>query len=618
MSNSSPYDVLVIGAGLAGLTAASLLAKRGLRVGVLEHGDTPGGSCGIFKRQGAIFDQGSSMLYGFGESGFNAHRFVMNCLEEPMDVIRHTMLYTVHFKGKVIHFWPDMERFVEELSEVFPAERDGIRRFYADMGKLYHHVMAETPNYTTPDETDPVAGLKGLMRHPISYIRFLRYLNLSASTLLARYFRDPEIFHFFDKLTSTYCYATVQEAPAILAAVMFVDNHVGGSYYPAGSTLFLTGKLEKAIEQNGGVIHYHSTVTQLLFEHHQVIGARTADGALYQAQDVLYSGTVWNLYGSLIPASQTTPKRRHWAEAQQPTYPSVVLYALVDRDAIPADTQPVEMLVGNPEAIDESEVTVYLPSIDDPSICAADEHVLEAIGPSFGEWMGLTDDAYRLRKTAEKQRLLAVLARRFPGIERHIRYAEIATPRTIARYCLKNGGAVAGPKQMLGQHMFKRLHTRTEWQHLYCCGESTVMGTGTPTVTTSGLSAANAVLKSRGLPPFVYQPNQKNFVRILPPHPKQDEVYPQISPALRTLMGMAGACQFCEKPRCIDSSLLDVPAILRRVAVGNVIGAQKAMRALPDDSVLTVTESHCIENERIGHPVPIRRILHQITEMEQV
>ena len=64
------------------------------------------------------------------------------------------------------------------------------------MGKLYRHVMAETPNYTTPDETDPVAGLQGLLRHPISYMRFLSYLNISARTLLARYFRVPEIFAF--------------------------------------------------------------------------------------------------------------------------------------------------------------------------------------------------------------------------------------------------------------------------------------------------------------------------------------------------------------------------------------------------------------------------------------
>ena len=94
------YGVIIIGAGLSGLAAASLLAKRGLKVAVIDKSYNPGGSCGIFKRNDIIFDQGSSMLFGFGEKGFNAHRFVFNCLEEPIDVIRHDLLYCVNFKGR--------------------------------------------------------------------------------------------------------------------------------------------------------------------------------------------------------------------------------------------------------------------------------------------------------------------------------------------------------------------------------------------------------------------------------------------------------------------------------------------------------------------------------------
>jgi len=98
------YDVIIIGGGLSGLTAASLLAKRQMKVAVIDKNYNPGGSCGIFKRGAVTFDQGSAMLYGFGESGFNAHRFVFNCLEEPIDIIRHDLLYCVNYQDRRVFF----------------------------------------------------------------------------------------------------------------------------------------------------------------------------------------------------------------------------------------------------------------------------------------------------------------------------------------------------------------------------------------------------------------------------------------------------------------------------------------------------------------------------------
>ena len=56
------YDAIIVGGGLSGLTAASLLAKRHLKVAVIDKSYQPGGSCGVFKRKHVTFDQGSAML----------------------------------------------------------------------------------------------------------------------------------------------------------------------------------------------------------------------------------------------------------------------------------------------------------------------------------------------------------------------------------------------------------------------------------------------------------------------------------------------------------------------------------------------------------------------------
>ncbi len=611
------YDAIIIGGGLSGLTAASLLAKRGLSVAVIEKSYNPGGSCGVFKRGHVTFDIGAAMLYGFGEKGFNAHRFVFNSLEEPIDMIRHDLLYCVNFKGNRIRFYADVQQYADELSTIFPAEKANIQRFYSDMYTLYQHVMVETPTYTTADETDRDAALRSIAKHPVSYLRFLGMLNKSAKKLLQKYFSDAEIFKFFDKLTSTYCYATVEEAPAVMAAVMFIDNHVGGSYYPAGSTLFVPGKLEKVIEENGGEMFLEREAISILFDGSRPIGVELDDGSQLEAADIIYSGTVWSLYGKLIDAKYSTKQRRDWAVRQVPTYPSVVLYSVVDKDVIPQDTSPIEMLVGNPDLLDESEVTAYILSIDDRTLCSEDEHTVLAIGPSFDTWDFKDEQDYQCRKNLEEQRLLAVLERRFPGFSKAVRYVEVATPRTIERYTLKNGGAVAGPKQMLGQHMFKRLHTRSEWDNLFCCGESTVMGTGTPSVTTSGLTAANVLLRKLGKEPYVYRDGMRDYVRIVEKPFTEDRLNEGYEPLQRSIMRVASHCRFCEIPLCNAGQGADIRGIMRRVAVGNLIGAKKCWLKSPvDDMALLDYEQRCICAQEDQEPVRIREVISFLGSMD--
>jgi len=612
------YDVIVIGAGLSGLTAGSLLAKRGLKVALIDKNYSPGGSCGIFKRDDIIFDQGAGMLFGFGEEGFNPHRFVFNCLEEPIDMIKHDLLYCVNYRGKRIKFWPDIEQFTQELGEAFPEEKENIKRFYKDLLKIYKDVMVENPAFSTPDEVDFSNSFKALIKHPLSQYKFLRFLNQSTDSLLRKYFSDPDIFWFFDKLTSTYCYTTVEETPAILAAIMFIDNHVGGSYYPAGSTIFIPGKMEKVFEENGGVMLLKKEVTKIIFGEKAPIAVKLDSGEILYARDFIYSGTVWNLYGKLIDENDASQGKIKWAERQIPTYPSIVLYAVVDKKYIPPETMPVEMLVGNPEEIDESEVTIYIFSIDDRTLCDADSHVVMAIGPSFKNWKIENKEEYNKQKEQERKRLIEVLDKKFPGFKKGLEFSEVATPKTIERYTMKNSGAVAGPKQMLGQHMLKRLHTRSGWENLFFCGESTVMGTGTPAVTVSGIAAANAVLKKRRFKTFKYQKGMKNFVNLVDKPFEKKDLFSKYTEEEKRIMEKTLECLFCAQPNCSKPDELDVRGIMRRVVVGNFYGAEKLARVVLEKEnrkeFLEKVQGRCIKNIKGQGPVAISEVIEYLLE----
>ena len=611
------YDVIVIGAGLSGLTAASLLAKRSLKVCVVEAQYKPGGSCGIFKRKDVVFEQGAAMIYGFNDRGFSPHRFVFNALEEPIDIIKHDELYAINFGEHRIVFYEDIDMFIEELVKVFPNEKENFKRFYTDLSNQYIKIIAENPAFISPDAMKKEKGLKSLLKHPIEYIRFLGYMNKNTKSILKKYFKDKNVFDFFDKLTSTYCYTNVEETPAILSSIMFVDNHFGGSYYPAGSTLNLIGKLEKVIEENNGHMIYNTEVEEIIVEDNRAIKVKLDNETNISAKYIVNSGTVWNLYNKLLKEN-VSEDIKNWVNSLEPSYPSVVLFALVKEEAIPKGTLPIEMLIGDKTKLDEDEITVYILSIDDKTLCKKGYHTIMAIGPTFKEWPkgfknNYNTEKYREMKEVEKNRVLDVLEKRFPGFKENLCHVEISTPTTLNRYALKEKGSVAGPKQKLGQHMMKRLKSKSEVDSLFNCGESTVMGTGTPAVTISGISAANLILRELGMEEFEYKENMKNYVNIV----KKPFEYNQIKIGKNEeedkLAKLALKCQFCEKPSCEKSCKYNMPIrdINRRVAVGNFYGAKNLLKDYDINPCLNCEskecENHCVR-KGFAKEVSIREI----------
>ena len=110
-----------------------------------------------------------------GKMGFNPHRFVFNALEEPIDILKHDELYCINFKGNRIIFYEDMNKFTDELGEVFPTEKKNFKKFYDDFSDLYLKVIVDQPTFTTPDVVTKEQGLKQLQSHPKAYMKFLGY-----------------------------------------------------------------------------------------------------------------------------------------------------------------------------------------------------------------------------------------------------------------------------------------------------------------------------------------------------------------------------------------------------------------------------------------------------------
>ena len=580
------YDVIIIGAGIGGITAGALLAKRGLDVLIVEQHYLPGGVCSTVKRKGFAMDAGAALLFGWGEKTESSHRYVMNVLEEDIDMIPHEAIYRMNFGGgKSVTFWKDFKRYFNELTTAFPGKDDQFRGFYNECFNVYNQI-SKNPLPMSPDTIPKLLGLKMLLKDPIGTMKMPKLMNTSLKTVLDKYVKDPLVEGFFDLLiASCYC-TTIEETPLMLAAAVICSTHDDGAYYPAGSPQMLPNKLEKGFEKYGGTILYRYLVEEILIEDNKAYGVKLANGTEILGDRIISNASVWQLYGKLIKPENITDEKIEWAQNFIPSYGACVIYLGVDAKAIPEGTRNIEAYIAELGNLATGNYFVYIPSIDDPSICPEGTHSISILCSAGQDpWPRPGDPEYQSEEYNQRKQKIAdealdVVEQHFPNFRKYIQTMEIATPSTIERFTMKDWGNIGGPKQMLGQHLFNRLKARTEIKNLYAVGDSTAMGEGVISVTASAVGAANMVLEDLKMKIYLPQKFTQEFVHLVEGKPRIPLPDKNEKLTDENAKRLAIECQWCEDPVCKNKcpAGIDVLNFIRRLESGNYNGAVKAMR----------------------------------------
>lgn len=508
------YDAIIIGGGMGGLTTASQMAAKGAKVLVLEKYIIPGGSAGVFTREGYKFDVGSSMMFGMGQEGttnlitkaLQAVGKELETLPDPTQIHYHLPKSAAHPEGLDVKVWRDYEQFLQELGDRFPQERKGVRKFYDECWRVFNSLNSlelkslEEPRYL----------LGQFVKQPIACLTLASFLATNTGDVARKHINDPELLSFID--IECYCWSTVLAGltPMMNAGMVFCDRHYGGINYPKGGVGRIAQALADGIEEQGSSIMYKANVRKILTEGEgdklKAVGVQLADGRSFHGQTVISNATRWDTFEYLME-QQALPKSEQLFRKRYKKSPSFIsIHMGVKADVLPEGTECHHIIVEDWQKMQDPHGTLFVsvPSLLDPSVCPKGTHGVHIFTPDWADnWKGLTTQQYEQKKEEVANALVKRLEAFFPGLQEATLFREVGSPRTHRKFLNRADGSY-GPipsRRPLG--MLGMPFNRTAVKGLYCVGDSTFPGQGVNAVVFSGFGCAHRVLCDLGKQPTI-------------------------------------------------------------------------------------------------------------------
>ena len=483
-----PTDhVVVVGAGLAGLSAALRLAGAGRKVTVLERESVPGGRNGLLNKDGYAFDTGPSVL-----TMPSLINDAFNCVGEDMkdwlELTPLTPLYRAFYAdGSQLDVHANTAEMEAEIAKhISSQEAAGYRRYVDFVTKLYKYEMND---FIDRNIDSPLNLLTPNLARLIALGGFRRL-----SPKVNQFMKDPRLQKVYS-FQAMYAGVSPQQALAIYAVIAYMDS-VNGVFFPKGGMHAVPRALAAAAEKHGVVFKYNTTVTNVEVSNGRAKAVITESGERYECDAVILNPDLPVAYRELLGKSPVSIKRLKYS----PSCVTLLIGSSKKYDFAAHHNihfghswdGVFDELIKKKQLMSDPSILVTIPTHDDPNLAPPGKHSYYVLFPTPN--LDSNIDWTKQAGPYRDQMIKTIEERGYTGFGDSIETEVMTTPLDWKNQGMEMGAPFASAHTFFQTGPFRPRNMAQGIENVVFAGSGTQPGVGVPMVLISGRLAAERIV----------------------------------------------------------------------------------------------------------------------------